>query len=214
MIGDQTIVVADDHPLLLKGLVDELINHNYKVVATAENGAQALHHIMLLKPSIAILDIEMPLLSGFEVIQKCQEKNLDTMFIILTSFKERGFVIKAKRLKILGYIIKDEPFIELHHCIQKVSNGETCFSKAFSNILENEISPQIQRIKLLSPSERTIVRLVAQGKTSKEIGASLSISTRTVEKHRSNIIFKLDLPQRGDALSIWAKEYKELILSI
>lgn len=214
MIRDVTILAADDHPLLLKGLIDELRSYNYNVVAAVENGAQALDKIIRFNPTIAILDIEMPLLSGFEVIQKCQEKSLDTRFIILTSFKEKGFVLKAKKLNILGYIIKDEPFIELHNCIQQVSKGKPYFSKVFSNILNNEIAPQLQKMKFLSPSERTIVRLVAQGKTSKEIGESLNISSRTVEKHRSNIIFKLDLPHQGDALTIWAKEHKELILSI
>ena len=214
MIQDVTILVADDHPMLLKGVVDELESYHYNVVAAVENGAQALDKIILLKPSIAILDIEMPLLSGFEVIQKCEEKNLGTRFIILTSFKEKNFILKAKKLNILGYIIKDEPFIELHNCIQKVSQGEPYYSNVFSEILTSEIAPQVEKMKFLSPSERTIVRLVASGKTSKEIGEALSISNRTVEKHRSNIISKLDLPPQGDALSVWAKEHKELILSI
>lgn len=214
MTSEETVLVAEDHPLLLKGLVDELKSYNYNVVATAENGAHALDQIILLKPSIAILDIEMPILSGFEVIQKSQEESPDTGFIILTSFKEKGFVLKAKELNIQGYILKDEPFIEVHKCIQKVSNGQSYFSKSISKILENEISPQIEKMKLLSPSERTIVRLVASGKTSREIGESLSISSRTVEKHRSNIIFKLGLPTRVDALNVWVQEYKDLILSI
>ncbi len=213
MIGDQTILVADDHPLLLKGLVKELNNYNYKVVAAVENGARALDQIKILKPTIAILDIEMPLLSGFEVIQRCQLESPDTKFIVLTSFKEKGFILQAKKLNICGYVIKDEPFIELHNCIQKVANGETFFSGTFKHVLENEISPQLKKIKLLSPSERTIVRLVAAGQTSKSIAENLSISSRTVEKHRSNIINKLDLPQKGDALSSWAKEYKDIILS-
>ncbi|MEO9871814.1 response regulator [Ekhidna sp.] len=214
MIQNLTIVVVDDHPILLKGLIDELKSYDYNVVAEAENGAQALDRIIDLKPSIAILDIELPLLSGFEIIQKCQEESPNTKFIILTSFKEKSFVLKAQKLNISGYILKDEPFIELHNCIQKVSKGESYFSKSFNEILTNEIAPEIEKMKFLSPSERTIVRMVASGKTSKEIGESLSISNRTVEKHRSNIINKLDLPHQGDALVVWAKEHKELILSI
>ena len=102
MIQDVTILVADDHPMLLKGVVDELESYHYNVVAAVENGAQALDKIILLKPSIAILDIEMPLLSGFEVIQKCAEKNLGTRFIILTSFKEKNFILKAKKTEHIG----------------------------------------------------------------------------------------------------------------
>ncbi len=214
MILDLTIIVVDDHPILLKGLVEELKSYNYNVIAEAENGAQALDQIIHMKPSVAVLDIELPLLSGFEVIQKCQEESPDTKFVILTSFKEKSFILKAKKLNISGYILKDEPFVELHNCIQKVSKGESYFSKAFNEILDKEIAPELEKMKFLSPSERTIVRLVASGKTSKEIGESLSISNRTVEKHRSNIINKLDLPHQGDALVVWAKEHKELILSI
>jgi len=209
-----SVLVADDHPMLLKGLVDELNSFNYKIVSSVDNGAKALDDIISLQPDIAVLDIEMPLLTGFEVIQKCIEKALKTKFIILTSHKEKGFVLKAKKLNIQGYILKDEPGIELHKCIQEVVKGATYFSSEFTKILENQVSPEIEKIKFLSPSERTIVRLVAQGLSSKEIGELLSISNRTVEKHRSNIIQKLDLSNEMDALSSWAKEHKELILSI
>lgn len=209
-----SLLVADDHPMLLKGLTDELENYNYKVVASVLNGAQALDKIIALKPTIALLDIEMPLLTGFEVIQKCIEKKLNTKFIILTSHKEKGFVLKAKKLNIQGYIMKDEPFVEVHNCVQNVANGKSYFSSEFSLVLDDEISPQLQKMKYLTPSERTIVRLVAQGLLSKGISQQLSISVRTVEKHRSNIITKLELSPNMDALSNWAKQNKELILSI
>ncbi|NER17675.1 response regulator [Spongiivirga citrea] len=209
-----TIFVADDHPMLLKGLVDELKEFNYNVVGKAENGANALEKIMVLNPTIALLDVEMPMLSGFEVVKKCKEKNIETKFIILTSHKERGFIHKAQSLNISGYMIKDEPFIELHKCIQSVSKGIPYFSSVFNDVVDNEIRPQLQKIKLLSPSERTIVRLVAQGKSSKEIGEQLSISSRTVEKHRANIIAKLDLAPQTDSLVVWTKEHKEFLATI
>ncbi|WP_406682775.1 response regulator transcription factor [Seonamhaeicola sp. MEBiC1930] len=214
MHKDISIVAADDHPMLLKGLVEELYNYNYNVVASVNNGALALSEIIELQPTVALLDIEMPLLSGFEVIQKCAEKDLKTKFIILTSHKEKSFVLKAKKLNIQGYILKDEPAVELHKCIQEVVKGGNYFSSEFTKILEDQVSPEIEKIKFLSPSERTIVRLVAQGMSSKEIGEHLCISSRTVEKHRSNIIQKLDLSHEMDALSSWAQEHKELILSI
>ncbi|MFI8604166.1 response regulator [Cellulophaga baltica] len=209
-----TLVVADDHPLLLKGLIDELKAYNYNILATAANGAQALDKIMQLQPVIAILDEEMPMLTGFEVIKKCREQNIATKFIILTSHKEKAFVYKAKTLEISGYIIKDEPFQELHKCIQSVRTGVPYFSTLFSDVFENEVAPQLKKIKLLSPSERTIVRLVAQEKSSKEIGVLLSISYRTAEKHRANIIAKLGLAPATDALLLWTKEHKEFLESI
>ncbi|WP_282143112.1 response regulator transcription factor [Cellulophaga baltica] len=209
-----TLVVADDHPLLLKGLIDELKAYNYSILATAENGAQALDKIMQFQPVIAILDEEMPMLTGFEIIKKCKEQNIATKFIILTSHKEKAFVYKAKTLEISGYIIKDEPFQELHKCIQSVRMGVPYFSTLFSDVFENEVAPQLKKIKLLSPSERTILRLVAQEKSSKEIGVLLSVSNRTVEKHRANIIAKLGLVPATDALLLWTKEHKEFLENI
>ncbi|MCW5518356.1 response regulator transcription factor [Aureitalea sp. L0-47] len=208
------IMVADDHPMLLKGLTDELVQYGYNVVGTATNGAAALETILEKAPHIALLDIEMPILSGFEVINKTLEKGLSTRFIILTSHKEKAFVHKAKKLNISGYLLKDEPFSEIDKCIKAVARDETYFSKIFDDIFNSEISPQLEKIKFLSPSERTIVRLIAQEKTSREIGEMLSISHRTVQKHRANIIQKLDLPSEMDALNQWTLDNKELILSL
>ena len=209
-----SILVADDHPILLKGLKDELINIGFAVLEGATNGAQALEIITSKKPTIAILDINMPFLTGFEVIKKCKEESLKTKFIILTSYKEKGFVLKAKKINVSGYLLKDEPFSEIKKCIQEVLNGKFYASKIFDEVFDNEISPQIEKIKFLSPSERTIVRLIANQNSSKEIAEILSISSRTVDKHRSNIISKLDLPSDSDSLSVWVKENKDLLENV
>lgn len=206
------ILVADDHPMLLNGLRNELMAFNYNVLEGASNGAQALEMIMLHLPDVAILDIEMPLLTGFEIIKKCQEKSIATRFIILSSYKEKIFVLKAKKLNISGYLLKDEPFIEIHKGIHAALKGEFYCSKVFDEVFSNEITPQLEKIKFLSPSERTIVRLIAQNKSSKEISELLFISHRTVQKHRSNIILKLDLSSDSDSLSIWAQQNKDIFL--
>jgi DNA-binding NarL/FixJ family response regulator len=209
-----TILVADDHPILLKGLKDELLNLGFNVLDGASNGAQALETIISKKPDLAILDINMPFLTGFEVIKKCKEESLSTKFIILTSYKEKGFVLKAKKMNISGYMLKDEPFLEIKKCIQEVLNGGFYTSKVFDSVFRNEISPQIEKIKFLSPSERTIIRLVTDGNTSKEIATILSISLRTVDKHRSNIILKLDISSGRDSLSKWVVDNKYLLENI
>ena len=208
------IVVADDHPMLLKGLTEELIANLYDVIGTAENGALALELITKLNPDIAILDIEMPLLTGFEVIKKCENKGLKTKFVVLTSHKENRFIYKANNLNISGYLLKDEPFTEIQNCLEAIKNGKNYFSKTFNTVFESEVSPELEKIKRLSPSERTIVRLIAQGNTSKDISESLLISLRTVQKHRTNILNKLDLTSNLDALSIWVSTNKDIILSL
>lgn len=211
---DIKIVVADDHPLLLKGLIDELKDKAYTVLPGASNGAEALQIITDEEPTVAILDVEMPLLSGFEVIKKAVELPIETKFIVLTSHKEKAFVIKAQKLAVSGYLLKDEPFSEIDRCIQAVVRGENYFSKVFDAVMEQQVNPQLDKIKFLSPSERTIVRLIAQEKTSNEIAALLSISPRTVQKHRANIIQKLELPSGTDALTVWTSENKELLLAL
>ncbi|TXD51040.1 MULTISPECIES: response regulator [unclassified Polaribacter] len=211
MNSDITILVADDHPMLLKGLRDELLGLKYNVLEGATNGAQALEMIVSKKPTIAILDINMPFLTGFEVIKKCKEVSVKTKFILLTSYKEKGFVLKAKQMNISGYLLKDEPFSEINKCIKSALKDKFYTSAIFNEVFTKEFSNQIEKIKFLSPSERTIVRLIANGNSTKAIAEILSISTRTVDKHRSNIISKLDLPSDADALTVWVKENKELL---
>lgn len=211
---DIQLLIADDHPLLLEGLKNALHTQGYPHIEAVSNGALALDYVQNEQPDVALLDIEMPLLTGFEVIKKCQELPVTTRFIILTSHKEKGFILKAKKLNIAGYIIKDESFIEIDKCIQAVAAGKTYFSATFDAVLEGEINPQLQKVKLLSPSERTILRLIAQENNSKEIAELLTISIRTVQKHRANIIAKLELPTGVDSLSLWTQEHQELLLSI
>ena len=213
MHNTHTILVADDHPLLLKGLVDELESKGYNVIARSTNGLEALERLLSLRPDIAILDIQMPMLSGIEVITKARDADCSTRFILLTSHKEEGLVYRAQQLGISGYLLKEEPFSEIERCILRVSSGETYFSKTFEHMVETAINPQLQKLKLLSSSERTILRMVAQSKTSKGIAEELLISLRTVQKHRSNIIQKLELGD-GDQWASWISKYKDLILSL
>jgi len=206
-----SILVADDHPLLLKGLRNELLTLNLNVLEGATNGEQALEMITLNKPTIAILDINMPLLSGFEVIKKSKEVASETKFIILTSYKEKGFVLKAKKMNIDGYLLKDEPFEEIKKCIQSVLKGQFYASSTFNEIFDQEVSPELEKIKFLSPSERTIIRLIANENSTKQMAEILSISKRTVEKHRSNIISKLDVSSNTETLSKMVHKNKDLI---
>lgn len=202
------IFIADDHPLLLKGLNEELLINGYNVVGTTVTGTEALKLIIKLKPDIAILDIQMPGISGFEVIKKSKIKKVQTKFVLLTSYKEKRFVIRAKTLNISGYLLKDEPFEEIEKCIQAIFNGGTYFSTVFNEVYDNQITPEIEKLNSLSPSELRIIQLIAQNKNTKEIAECLFISIRTVQKHRTNIILKLE----STDLTIWAKANKDLIV--
>ncbi|MCO6174105.1 response regulator transcription factor [Flavobacterium sp. NRK F10] len=209
-----SIIIADDHPIMLNGLKEELEKAGYNIQATANNGTTAVEVIASMQPDIAILDVEMPFLNGFEVIKKCQSLELKTRFVIMTYHKERGFVVQAKKVGVHGYLLKEDTIADIEICIEKVLNDEIYFSRSFTVDVEKEVDKELRKIALLTPSERTVVRLIAQEKSSAEIGEILKVSKRTIEKHRSNIISKLELNPSFDALNQWALDYKEIIITL
>ncbi|HLT49623.1 MAG TPA: response regulator transcription factor [Aequorivita sp.] len=198
-------VIADDHPMILKGLNDELTANNYNVVGQAANGMQALELILIHNPIIALLDIDMPLLTGFEVIKMAKQKKVDTKFIILSFHKENEYISQAKALQINGYLLKEDSFSEIEECISCVLNNEVYFSRSFIPSSLAIVSEDLKKIKHLTSSEKTILKLVSEQLTSSEIAEKLFISIRTVEKHRSNIIMKLEIENTtSNALTNWA----------
>jgi len=203
-----TIIIADDHPLLLKGLNDFLKEKNYNIVGSAINGQEAYDLIVEKKPDIAILDIQMPLMSGLDVAEKCKINNIETKVVLITFHKEEMLFQKAKELNIFGYILKEFAIEEMETCIETVSKGIPYFSQKIKESLKLN-SFQGTTFETLTPSEKKILKLISKDKTNKEIASILFISYRTVEKHRSNIIHKLKLEQKTNSLLIWAKEHQE-----
>jgi two-component system nitrate/nitrite response regulator NarL len=209
---DITIVIADDHPMILKGLNDELCTSSYNVVAQAANGMQALEAILTHNPTIALLDIDMPILTGFEVIKMAKQKEVKTKFIVLSFYKENEYISQAKALQINGYLLKEDSFSEIEECIETVLYNNVYFSRSFAASSLASVSEDFKRIKLLTSSERTILKLVSEQLSSNAIAERLFISTRTVEKHRSNIIMKLEIENTTtNALTNWAYLHRNII---
>ncbi|WP_108809024.1 response regulator [Aquimarina spinulae] len=211
---DISIVVADDHPMLLKGLYDELVANEYRVIGQASNGMQALELILIQKPDIALLDIDMPLLNGFEVVKTAKEKEVPTKFIVLSFHKETEYITQAKTLGIYGYLLKEDSFFEIEKCINTVINGEIYFSKSFDTSFLKNASDELKKFQFLTPSETVILKLIAQQISTLEIAESLCVSKRTIEKHRSNIISKLDLEGETNSLTKWTLNHKNIILEL
>ncbi|MBK5212644.1 MAG: response regulator transcription factor [Flavobacteriaceae bacterium] len=206
-----SIVIADDHPMILKGLNDELKTNSYNVVGQAESGIEALELILAHTPTLALLDIDMPGFTGFEVIKIAKEKEVDTKFIVLSFHKEHDYISQAKALQINGYLLKEDSFSEIEHCIKNVLDGQIYFSSSFEPASIRSVSEELKKIEHLTSSEKTILKLVAKQMRSNEIAEMLSISTRTVEKHRSNIITKLEIENSTNSLNSWAYLYKNII---
>lgn len=210
---DFSIVIADDHPMLLRGLSDELTANGYRVAGHAANGTQALEQILNLNPDIALVDIDMPILSGFEVVKMAKEKGIKTKFIIFSYHREPEFILQAKSLQIDGYLLKEDSFEEIEKCMNSVMSGNEYFSNAFNSELLSNASNEIKKLNWLTPSEITILKWVAQQKSNAEIADTLHISIRTVEKHRSNIIAKIWNDSPPKSLTAWAITHKDFILN-
>ncbi len=202
------IVIADDHPLMLRGLKDFLISKDFNIIGIAEDGNSAYNLIVKLKPDIAILDIRMPHKSGLEIAEECKKNNIDTKIILITFDKEEELFLKAKEFNVYGYILKEFAIEEIEICIKNVLKGKPYFSEDLKDILEIT-KPNLDIIETLTKTERKILSLVAENNTSQEIASELSVSIKTIHKHRSHIIAKLDLDNKPTSLLIWANLHKK-----
>lgn len=198
------ILIADDHPFTLIGTKSFVESYGYKVIDTCSNGISALNLINLHNPDIAILDINMPGLDGLDVSKKVQESKLKTKVILLTMHKETTVFNKANEYGVYGYILKEHAQTELEKCLSEVCNGKRYFSKFLEDDLIRNKSLDNNPLDALLLSERKIVELIAQQKTTKQIAELLFLSEKTVEGHRSKIIEKIGLPKVKNALLMWA----------
>lgn len=200
------ILIADDHPLILEGNKSYLESKGFNIIATASDGNDAYNKIVRLQPDIAILDMRMPVLTGIEVAQKCQQKKMPVKIILLSLHLSQE-LFNAVGITISGYLLKEDALDEIFKCIEKVARNEMFISSKVTKQTALPETPEI--LKTLSASELKIVHYIAQKMSTQEIADSLFLSPRTIDKHRENIIKKLGLPM-GQTLSLWVAEYKSL----
>lgn len=204
-----TVVIADDHPILLKGLREFLVELGLDIVGMAQEGQSALDQIIKFKPQLAIIDMEMPKKTGLEIASDCKKLNLDTKVILLTLHKELYLYHQAKELNLSGYILKDFALEDLSKAVTTVLDGGQFFSEKIFEGMKDNKNPSNENS--LTPSEVKILRLIADGLSTKEIANKLFISERTVDKHRSNMIVKLQLEKKHNSLLVWAQKNREII---
>lgn len=194
------IVIAEDHPFFRSGLRAALERDpSLHVVAEASDGEAALLHIRSLQPGVAILDIGLPRMNGFAVARRIREEQLPVEVIFLTIHEDEEMLEEALALGARGYLLKDCTDAEILRCVTAVASGHHCISPTMTTSLVRKTqrvaafareTPGLQR---LTPQERTILRLIAQARTSMEIARELGVARKTVDIHRSNICRKLDL---------------------
>jgi DNA-binding NarL/FixJ family response regulator len=212
MPDEVRIVLADDHPVVRKGLklsIEEDVK--LKVVAEAGDGEAALTLIKQLKPHLALVDIDMPKLGGIGVAKEVGRLGLATKIIFLSFHRDEDFFRTAIEMGGKGYLLKDSATEEIVTAIHTVIAGQIYMSSAIAlQLLQgNKAANRTQNSLVgdLTPSERRILSLIADGLSSKEIGAELSIHYRTVENHRTNICRKLGI-EGANALLRFAVQHK------
>ena len=206
-----TIITADDHHIFRKGILSILREDaSIDIIGEASNGEDALKLIQTAKPNIALLDVDMPNLSGLDVARKVKEKNLATKIVILTIHKDKEYFDEAIELDIKAYILKDSIANDLIDCIKEVASGNYYISPAISGYLVKNRKPanDPSPLKKLTPTELQILKLLSQNKTSSQIADELFRSVRTIENHRNNICKKLELSGQN-ALLLFAYEHKK-----
>ncbi len=195
-----TVLIADDHPIFRRGLCDIIAaDAALRLVGEAADGEQAWQVIQKLQPAVAVLDIHMPKRSGIQIAQLLSRPRLPVALVILTMDAEEALLNEALNLGVKGYLLKETAVTDLLQAIHQVAVGGCYISPALSGALlrRNADREALQEQKLglaaLTPTERQILKLVAEDRTSKEIAELLKCSVRTVETHRQNISHKLEL---------------------
>jgi DNA-binding NarL/FixJ family response regulator len=209
-----TIVIADDHPVFRRGLRMVVESEpGMQVVSEVDDGAAALTAITENRPDLAILDINMPEMNGFEVVRRLSASRLETGVVFLTMHKDEEMFNAAMDLGVNGYILKDSAVTDIIACLKSVHSGRPYISPQLSAFLltrsrkSANLIQQLPQLERLTPTESRILKFIADYKTSREIGEILCIHPRTVDNHRTNICQKLDL-KGSHALLKFAVEHR------
>lgn len=195
-MDEQTrIVIADDHPIFRSGLRQVIdTDPTLCVVGEAANGEAALKMIIELAPDVVVLDVNMPGLTGFVVVESMRAKGLAAEIVMLTMHNEEAMFAKALSLGVRGYVLKDSAVNDIVNCLHAVRRGQNFTSAEVTKFLFKRASVQtkpVEGLESLTPAERRVLAMIAEYMTSREIAEKLSVSVRTVENHRTNICAKL-----------------------
>ncbi|OLC54647.1 MAG: DNA-binding response regulator [Acidobacteria bacterium 13_1_40CM_4_69_4] len=188
------VLLADDHQIVRQGLRAMLEHEGFKVVGEAGDGREAIHLAETTHPDVVILDLAMPALNGLDAARDILRNSPRAKAILLTMHTEDPYVLEALRAGISGYVLKTQATIDLVQAIREVTRGAIYLSPGVSKTVvdayrsKSDLPPDP-----LSPREREVLQLVAEGKTTKEVAALLGVSVKTAESHRTRIMSKLGI---------------------
>ena len=194
------ILLADDHKLIRGGLrllVEQ--QPDLSVVGETNDGRETVAMAKSLKPDVVVMDIGMPNLNGIEAAFQITQISPDISVVVLSMHSDESYILRALKAGAKGYLLKDSAESDLVKAVHAVAGGKSFFSPAVSKVLLEDYVRKLKRsgsedaYDLLTPREREILQLVAEGKSNKDVANLLNLSVYTVETHRSNIMEKLNL---------------------
>ena len=194
------ILLVDDHTILRKGLRLLLERErDFEVVAEGSNGREALDAAERTRPDVAIMDIGMPVLNGIEATQRMCQTHPSTQVIILSVHSDEAYILRALKSGARGYLLKDSAETDLIQAVRAVGAGKAFFSPLVSKVLADDYLRQIRQqgvedtYDLLTARERELFQLIVELKPTREIAELLGVSAHTVDKHRGNLMQKLNV---------------------
>ena len=188
------ILLADDHQIVRQGLKSLLEEKGFTVVGEASDGHEAVRLANEKHPDVAVLDLTMPLLNGVDAARQIRHDLPGTKVILLTMHTDEQYILDAIRAGVSGYVLKSEAATDLVKAIMDVNKGLTHLSSRVSRaVVKGYLDKTESPGDPLSPRERQVLQLVAEGKTTKEIATVLGVSVKTADSHRTRIMKKLDM---------------------
>lgn len=211
-MSELRVLLGDDHAVLRHGLKRILEDRrDWRVVAEAGDGREAVRHAIELDPDVAVLDIGMPLLNGIEATRQIVRRAPSVRVLILSMHSDQAYVTQAVQAGARGYLLKESAGSELIAAIAAIAAGKSFFSPAVAQVVFDDYVRTLaargitDRYDALSEREREVLQLVAEGRSSREIADLLSISPATVETHRTHVLQKLGLRNTAEVVRFAAR---------
>jgi two-component system response regulator NreC len=200
-----TVLVCDDHALFREGVKTILSSQpDIEVVGEAADGQEAVEEAIRLNPHVVLMDISMPVLKGFDAVRRIRKARPDAKILILTVYDDEDLVARCLDAGAAGYVLKDSPPLQLVYAIQTVSRGQQYMSpRVLTGVVRQYIAQPADfkgGYELLSDREREILVLLAEGQSLKDIASRLTLSVKTVDAHKYNLMRKLDLHDRSELI--------------
>lgn len=213
MTGDEVlrVVLVDDHALVRSAIRQAIEAHDISVVAEASSAEEVLELAPRLRPDIILLDVDLPGMSGVQVVRELAPRLPDTKIVMLTVATDRRTLLDAVRAGAAGYLTKDLKPDALQRAVRGIRHGDLAMPRRLAAAVLEELArggrgSRAGSERVLSGREDEVLRLLAEGLTDREIGEALQISPRTVETHVSNVLHKLGVRNRAEA----ARRYRDL----